>query len=279
MTDSLYRTGTTGFIMQNITYTITVPIYLIVHLLTSPVSTASVTINHISVDAGDSSNLPLSTMLSFIIPSIMMYLPVPEQLSAPMHYTWHAIWQIFPVAQSIYHRVLKAILSGPSQGSNSITQLVGIYRYILFLSIVPQVLLLTIAVTPADLMPEVLRPVFEDVNMTSAFVPYWPWNCPTVDELAGAAAGLAETTVVSPVGKAELVKQFLQWDIYCGGLAIFSWAVFVYSVARRETGIFVGVLRKAVVWLVLGGPVGAAAMLLLERDFAVVGGFAGKKRQ
>lgn len=268
-----------GFIVQNITYALTVPIYLIVHLLTSPVGTANVNMDHISVDASDSSVLPLSTTLSFIIPSIMMYLPVPEQLSASMHYTWQAIWQIFPVAQSIYHPVLKAILPGPSPGSNSSTHLVGVYRYILFLSIVPQVLLLTIAVTPSDLMPEVLQPVFEAVDLTSAFVPYWPWNSPTADGLAGAAAGLAEATVVPAEGKAELVKMFLQWDAYSGGLAILAWAVFVYSVARRETGIAIGVVRKTVVWMVLGGPVAAAAMLLLERDFAVVGGFAGKKKR
>lgn len=268
-----------GFVAQNITFTISAPIYLIIHLLTSPVATANVSIDHISVDTSDSSNLPLSTTLSFVIPSILMYLPVPEQVSASMHYTWQAVWQVFPVTQSIYHYVLKAILPGPGPGSNSSTRLVGVYRYILFLSIVPQLLLLTIAVTPSDLVPEVLKPIFEEVDLTSAFVPYWPWNSPTADELAGAAAGLVGETVVPAAGKAELVKLFLQWDIYCGTLAIFGWAVFVYSVARRETGIFVGVLRKAVVWMVLGGPVAAAAMLLLERDFAVVGGFAGRKKR
>lgn len=268
-----------GFILQNISYTITVPIYLIMHLLSSPMSSVEVSLQDITVDPSDSEILPLSTTLSFVIPSVMMYLPAPAKVSASTHYTWQAIWQIFPVTQSIYHRVLKRILPGPSPGSNSSTRLVGVYRYVLFMSIVPQILLLTVAVTPSDLVPEVLKPVFEDVDLMSAFMPYWPWNSPTADELAGAAAGLADSTVVTADGKAELVKLFLQWDVYCGGAAILAWAAFLHCVARPDKNVVGGVVRKAVVWTVLGGPVGAAAMLLLERDWAVVAGFAGRKKR
>ncbi|ROV88132.1 hypothetical protein VMCG_10420 [Cytospora schulzeri] len=274
-------TGTMGFILQNITYTITVPIYLIAHLLTSPISTAEVSLQNISVDTSDSATLPLSTTLSFVIPSVMMYLPAPANVSTSMHYTWQAIWQIFPVMQSIYHRILKAILPGPGPGSNSSTHLVGVYRYILFMSIVPQIILLTVAMTPPFLVPGVLKPIFEDVDLASAFVPYWPWNSPTADELADTGAALAEATVVTAEGKAELVKLFLQWDVYCGGIAILAWAAFVYSVARPDMRFLGagGIMPKAAVWTVLGGPVGAAAMLLLERDWAVVGGFGGRKKK
>lgn len=272
-------TGTMGFILQNISYTITVPIYLIMHLLSSPMSSAEVSLQNITVDPSDSEILPLSTTLSFVIPSVTMYLPAPAKVSASTHYTWQAIWQIFPVTQSIYHRILKSVLPGPSPGSNSSTRLVGVYRYVLFMSIVPQILLLTVAVTPSDLVPEVLKPVFEEVDLVTAFIPYWPWNSPTANELAGAAAGLADSTVVTADGKAELVKLFLQWDVYCGGAAILAWAAFLHGVARPDKNVVGGVVPKAVVWTVLGGPVGAAAMLLLERDWAVVGGFAGRKKR
>lgn len=268
-----------GLILQSITYTITVPIYLITHLLSSPMSTAEVGLQDITVDPSDSEILPLSTTLSFVIPSVMMYLPAPAKVSASTHYTWQAIWQIFPVMQSIYHRILKSILPGASPGSNSSARLVGVYRYVLFMSIVPQILLLTVAVTPSDLVPEVLNPIFEDVDLVSAFIPYWPWNSPTANELAGAAAGLAEAAVVTADGKARLVKLFLQWDVYCGGLAILAWAAFVHGVARPDKNVVGGIVPQVVVWTVLGGPVGAAAMLLLERDWAVVGGFAGRKKR
>ncbi|KUI68481.1 hypothetical protein VM1G_04663 [Cytospora mali] len=274
-------TGVMGFILQTFTFTITVPVYLIMHLITSPMSTAEVSSQAILVDTSDSAILPLSTTLSFVIPSVMMYLSAPAKVSASTHYTWQAIWQVFPVMQSIYHWILRSILPGPSSRSSSSTRahIVGVYRYILFLCFVPQILLLTVAVTPATVVPDVLKPMFQDVDLVSAFIPYWPWNSPTANELAGAAAGLASATVVTADGKADLVKLFLQWDVYCGGAAILTWAVFIYGVARPEKSVIGSIVPKAVFWMVLGGPVGAAAMLLLERDAAAIGDAAERKKR
>ncbi|KAK7743270.1 hypothetical protein SLS53_004355 [Cytospora paraplurivora] len=269
-------TGTMGFILQNISYAITVPIYLLTHLLTSPIASIKVNTEIISVDTSDSAILPISTTLSFVIPSIMMSLRAPVFVSASTHYTWQAVWQIFPITQAVYHVILKSLLPGPSSSSKSIrAHLGGVYRYILFLSFVPQVLLLTVAVIPAGIVPEVLRPVFEQVDLVSAFVPYWPWNSPITKELAGAAAGVDSTSVVTADGKAELVKLFLQWDVYCGGVAILVWAVFNYSAVKSENSVL---LPKVVFWTLLGGPVGAAAMLLLERDDAGLRGRAARKK-
>lgn len=267
-----------GFILQNISYTITVPIYLLTHLLTSPINTTNVDVEMVSVDTSDSAILPISTTLSFVIPAIMMSLRAPAFVSASNHYTWQAMWQIFPITQGVYHVVLRSILPGPRSSSKSIrAHLVGVYRYILFLCFVPQVLLLTVAVIPADIAPEVLRPVFEQVDLVSAFVPYWPWNSPVTRELAGVAAGVASTTttVVTADGKAELVRLFLQWDVYCGGVAILAWAVLNYSVVRPKNSVL---LPKVVFWTLLGGPVGAAAMLLLERDQAGLEGIRAMKK-
>ena len=265
-----------GFILQNITFTVTVPIYLIMQLM-SPVSSIGVDPQAIAVSTSDSAILPLSTTFAFVIPSALMYLPAPAMVSASTHYTWQAIWQIFPVTQAIYHRALKSILPGPSSSSSSArAHLIGVYRYVLFVSFVPQILLLTVAATPAFLVPEVLKPVFEQVDLVSAFVPYWPWDSPTANELAG--AGMASATVVTAHGKAELVKLFLQWDVYCGGLSILAWASFVYSVARPEKSVLGSIVPKAALWTTLGGPVGAAAVLLLERDGAALGSAAVKER-
>lgn len=285
MIDDRRRTGTVGFILQNITYAITVPLYLITHLFTSPLSTVDVSSQAISVDTSDSAILPVSTALSFVIPSVMMYLPAPAMVSASTHYTWQAIWQIFPITQGIYHYSLKRMLRGPSSSSSSSVRahLVGVYRFILFLCFVPQILLLTVAVIPATIVPEVLKPIFQQVGLLSAFAPYWPWNSPTANELAAAAgfwgrlAGLASSKGVAADGKADLVKLFLQWDGYCGGAAILIWAVrSYYGAARPEKSaksvksVFRSIMPKFALWMVLGGPVAAAAMLLWERDETVL---------
>lgn len=79
------RTGTLGMIFQNITYTVSVPIYLIIHLFTSPMSSPGVTQDALTVDTQDLFLLPFSITGSFAIPSIMMFLPSPAVISATAH--------------------------------------------------------------------------------------------------------------------------------------------------------------------------------------------------
>lgn len=263
------RTGTLGFIFQNLTYTVSVPIYLIVHLLTSPVSNIDPSPVDLSIDTQDLFVLPFSITGAFVLPTIMMTLPAPAMVSAASHYTWQAIWQIFPVTQSAAHKLYKRITSPLSFKNNSYEQLDDFYRTIALLSFVPQTALLVVAATPAHLVPDaalrfvpgLTKEVFQHVDLVKAFVPYMPWKSPIYTALS--------SKVVSPKGLPELVKLFLQWDVYLGGTAILAWTIFVYSVAQPEKSVLSSILPKIAAYTVLGGPVGAATMLLWERDATV----------
>ncbi|KAJ4390952.1 hypothetical protein N0V93_004551 [Gnomoniopsis smithogilvyi] len=259
-------TGTLGFIFQNLTYTVSVPIYLIIHLLTSPVSSVNPSPATFAIDTQDLFVLPLSITGAFVVPTVMMALPAPAMVSAASHYSWQAAWQIFPVTQSATHKLYKRITAPLSFKHNFHEQLDDIYRAVALLSFAPQTALLAVAATPASLVPELVyryvpgltKEVFQHLDLTKAFVPCMPWNSPVYTTLS--------SKVVSAKGLPELVKLFLQWDVYLGGTALLAWSVFVYSVARPEKSFLSSILPKIAVYTVLGGPVGAATMLLWERD-------------
>lgn len=271
----LSRTGTFGLIFQNITYAVTIPVYLIIHLLTSPISSPDPTTDAVSVDAQDLFLLPFSVSGAFVVPTIMMALPSPARVAPAAHYTWLALWQVFPAAQSVYHGLFRRA-TAPIHFRRDAAgeQMDDLYRLLAALSFVPHATLLAVAATPARLVvPHALaawlpmagfadKKIFEHISFARAFVPHWPWDSPRV---TAAALG---ARVVRVQGLTALVKMFLQWDLYVGGLAVLVWAVFVYAVARPENKgwVLARVLPRVVVWTALGGPVGAATMLLWERD-------------
>lgn len=222
----------------------------------------------LAIDTQDLFVLPLSITGAFIVPTVMMSLPAPATVSAATHYTWQAMWQIFPVTQSASHRLYKRITAPLSFKHNFHEQLDDIYRAIALVSFVPHTTLLAVAATPAHLVPDaairyvpgLTKAAFQQVDLTNAFVPCLPWNSPVFTALS--------SKVVSAKGLPELVKLFLQWDVYLGGTAVLAWSVFVYSVARPEKTFLSSILPKIAVYTLLGGPVGAATMLLWERDTA-----------
>ncbi|EFX00224.1 hypothetical protein CMQ_7226 [Grosmannia clavigera kw1407] len=268
-------TTAVGIIFQNITYTVTVPLYLVLHILTSPITAASslpadIVASNIAVDPFDSAALPLCNVLAYVVPGIMMLLPSPGLVHPLAHYAWNSGWQVFPATQSLFHRLLRLTLL-PSRNTSTIlrqkTTPDSTYLYVLFVSLLSQMALIAVAVTPARAVPNALAPVFADVSLASAFVPSWPSNSPVIDTTAA---------TIAPHGLAEAVKLFLQWDVYCGGTAVLVWAIFVRGQTQAKLSI-ASVLPKVAFWTACGGPPAAAAILLWERDREAAAGEPRKK--
>lgn len=262
--------------MQNITFTVTTPIYFIIHLLSSPASSSNATPDDILVNPDDAKLLPPLTGLSFILPAAEMSLPSPSVLSARAHYTWLSIWQIFPIAHTYYHflgRIARRILGEPARPADPMVThvmarafVLHAQRFILYLCTIPRTIAITVALTPAALAPGALRPVFEQATLRSLLVPYWPWNSPAPGDPASCA------------GKAELAKLFLQWDVACGGLAILAWASFV-SFVTVPKAFLRNMVPEVLTYGVLGGPVAVATVLVMERDgFVLAHSIHGKKQ-
>lgn len=170
------------------------------------------------------------------------------------------MWQVFPITDTIYHYITHLALPSQRASDDAAARalVARAHRFILYLCFVPCTLALTVALTPAAVVPEVLRPLFEQLTPASLLVPYWPWNSPTTGNPA------------SPVGKPELAKLFLQWDVNSAGLGILVWAVYVYLSASPDRRRLLGVVPKVLVYGVVGGPVAAATSLVMDRDAAVL---------
>lgn len=260
-----------GILVQNMTYTVSVPLYLILHVFTSPVSSSLTDLENIlPVDVRDIALLPPSNIICFILPAILMYLPSPGVVSYPTHYTWNAIWQIFPVTQSACHWVLKHLVRfppGPTSTTKAYLRSVSsVYSYVTVLCVASQLALLAVALVPASVVPPQWAPLFTEVNFSTAFIPYLPWKTPVLN---------TATALVEVEGRAELARLFLQWDIYCGGTAILAWAVYLHRIMWPHKGVL-ELAAKALTWSVLGGPITAAAAILWERDMAIAKVHRGK---
>lgn len=226
------------------------PLYLILHLLTSAHDDPT----GLAVAAEDVVALPWAATMAFLVPMLLMALPSPSLLPPSVHYGWNAVWQVFPVLQTLYHYLLKEILVRAPIGRPHV-KTDHLYRFVLTITVVSQSALLAVALLLSTTTTTAL--LFQGtVDLPRVLIPYWPWNSPVLDEAIWRGTG---------TGLPALVQLFLQWDIYSGGLALLVWAVHSYHVTGEPSFLW-NVVPKVAFWTALGGPVGAATVLLWERD-------------
>jgi hypothetical protein len=229
------------------------PLYLVLHLMTSPVAQPTSDADTITADPADIALIPVANILGFWVPFTTMALPSPSVVASMTHYYWDAIWQPFPATQNLLVRILRPVAAS-SRGSYP--EAAGaVYRYIIALCVASQLALLAVALTPATAVPPTWAAVFHETTLETAFVPYWPWAAPALNTALPIVAD----------GRAEIARLFFQWDIYCGGAALLAWSLYLFGVSRLEVGTLT-MVPKVVFWTALGGPTAAAAVVLWERD-------------
>lgn len=277
LTGQMNRTNTFGNIIQSFTYALTVPSYLILHLFTTSPAT-----DDISVPEGEVRHLPLSMTLAYIVPAVIMSLPTPSIIPGKSHYDTTALWQVFPVLQFLIHRGMNFVCF-PRKYNTATTQygvgksLANHYRFVIFTSVVVHLPIFLVCLTPSSMPfgPAWLRGMITQTTFSNVFVPYGVWNPPAVD-LAKVAA-LGEENKADLSWLPGLTKHFLHYDIGCPSLAMVVWAGYNYMASVGKGGC-VGI-GKMVGWLLAGGPVALATVLMWERDERVSRGREGKKAQ
>jgi hypothetical protein len=256
-----------GLIFQNISYTVTVPIYLVVHLLTSPTARSSPSASDIQPrNALEPTLIPITSILSFAVPALLMALPAPQMISPGAHYVWLIIWQLFPLWQTIIQWTLTNFVSRNSittgYKSNAAIDTSSVYRFVLLLTIAIHLPLLEVSLLPGEYVPAewpAIRKVFEQTSFWNVFVPPAWSNAPSLD---------TSLTTVSASALAPLVRYLLQWDAYGGNAAVLLWSVYLRKVVGDGIS-WSAIARKVVFWTALGGLIAPAAMLLWERDEVV----------
>ncbi|KAM3068861.1 hypothetical protein ACMFMG_011023 [Clarireedia jacksonii] len=284
--------GTTGLILQNISYAITVPLYLFLHIMTSPVAKPFPGTHANSVlliSPMDLKILPLSIVLAYIVPSILMGLES-SRISGSTHQKLIAFWQPFPLWTVMIHWFVRsccrffsnefargdAITQRPAAplGESYLSNAKHVYRFVLTLCMGTHIPILLIGLLPpwtiSGILPKVA--VYAQYNLVDIFIPYFPLLDHRVPDLAAGALN------------------FLQWDLATGSTALLIWAVFLYRNATTEKAIvdpthslpkyhklLTGELTKAsmlrrklifkiILWTIMAGPIGALTVLLWERD-------------
>ncbi|KAK5636675.1 hypothetical protein RRF57_012387 [Xylaria bambusicola] len=271
--------GTVGIIFQNVTWTFTIPLYLALHLLTSPTAKlkngdGAGARRTLFVYLWDLALLPMAVTLTFIVPAIFMSMPRLFSQTAATHYKWIAIWQPFPaftiLGLGMLHYACYYALGSLSpvneenepttHGHGYMVAVRGVYEFALALcgtSHLPIVLL--------TVMPEAGRkflshafpyyaPVFRSLSFSKTFIPY-PWYAaPTVDPATYKSGDLA-----------ILAQNFLHYDFYVGTLPMLLWAMYLHQRTVKNPSLG-AMLRKMAFWFVIGGPAAAAIILNWDRD-------------
>ncbi|KAI9646146.1 hypothetical protein NHQ30_005586 [Ciborinia camelliae] len=286
--------GTVGVIFQNISYAVTVPLYLFIHLLTSPVAKpfpGTYANSVLLISPIDLKILPLSIILAYIVPSILMGLDVPSIVSGYTHQKLIALWQPFPIWTILIQWTLRSLFQFigsktaskgskqplAPQGASYLNNAKHVYRFLLAFCILTHLPILLISLIPASAISDILPKLapYASLNFFDIYIPYFPF--PLSHRVSNLASGS---------------HTFLQWDLATGSTALLLWAILLYRNATTEKAIVdpntslpsyqiremlagegnkASALRRKLlvkigVWTLLAGPIGAVIVLLWERD-------------
>ncbi|RGP78291.1 hypothetical protein FLONG3_3606 [Fusarium longipes] len=248
-------TGTFGIVFQAVTITIIAPIYLTLELLSSP-STLQQT--HLLVDPVDLVFLPVATIISYIIPTIGLCLPLVYDVSRDAKFITVALWQPFPLYQSALQymwRLLRGSRLSGTEGKAHVelvqcrTAIDRAYVFITGLTMSVHIVLMgTIVASWMQLVQSISG--YHILALTSVT------NPPTL--------ALLEPPVPAMQSR-EIVVSFLRWDVYCTCLSMIFWSGYQLYIAQRSPSVLVLVIR-AILLALIGGPIFPALMFLWERD-------------
>jgi hypothetical protein len=243
-------------LMQTVALTIIGPLYLALHLLTSPVAKLfpGTSTKPLHVSTIDLKILPISVFLGYVIPSILMILPTPNVVSAVAHQRYIAVWQAFPICNVVAHWTIKALTGTPSKtpapsGAAYLASANQIYTSTIVLCAVTHLPVLAITLLPSSFFP--WDSAIFTTTFTNVFIPHLPLLSQKVPDLTTG------------------VHTFLQWDVHIGLTAFVLWAFLLHRTAI-PTGSSVALGVRIAVWTLVAGPIGAVAMLLKQRDAALV---------
>ncbi|KAF4450375.1 hypothetical protein F53441_6499 [Fusarium austroafricanum] len=252
-------TGTFGIVFQAVTITIIAPIYLTLQLLLSPTTPQQA---YLLADPCDLSLLPVATIVSYILPTLGLCLPLAFDISREVKFIVVALWQPFPLYQSAIQQVSRLVCWSRRGKANNTAHIDPracrkamnrAYRFITTLTVgVHLAVMGTIFASWMKLTTDVSG--HHILALTSLTSP------PTLALL---------DPPVSAMQSREIVVSFLRWDVYCTCISMAIWAGYqLYSAQRAPSRVVI--CFNTIWWTILGGPIFPALMLLWERDAVVL---------
>lgn len=282
-TTSLSSLAVWGILMQTIGFAVLFPLYLCLHLFTSPLVVTNSTkgappslANMMLIPIGDLQALPISVTLGYTLPIVLMSLPSPAIISFDTHQLFMSLWQIYPIPVALLQMSLAPLLtaifpprskyhSAADRNSHLLLYLRGTYIFAFAFASITHVATLTLSVSSL-LIPSIFQPtIVPFLHPQLVFLPPAPYT----------------STPVATMGDGLL--NFFLYDEYIGFLATIIWAVTVNHNAHKGTDTWAELLSlwgKIAGLTLVTGPASAVVWLLWERDEQVLGAgvFQGDKK-
>lgn len=210
---------------------------------------------------------PLSILIGFGLPSILMCLPAPTMVSFETKQTWTGIQQGWSIWIGITQFILTSAVFSFDQKASVVTESDKRVKTLKYLRQAYMFAILSSAGSHiaawglpllAYAFPVLFSPVYlPQLQPARIFLPVLPFGPNKVGVLADGALG------------------FLQWDTIVGVTATLLWALTLRASVKQENAIPVQTLSgaiKIVITTLALGPCGAAAVAMWSRDELVFEG-------
>lgn len=253
--------GAWGFLIQNAAYAVILPIYLAVHLWTSPLI-SSKRLSHFLVDTPNTAAVFGSIILGFVLPTIVMSLPAPSVVNFEQKQVYITIWQLFPVWVSLVQAVLPYLLPKSEEQTNSespnrqaLATMRLLYIGLLTFAGIGQASTATLLAV-SKFFPGLFAPEFRGTfNPAEVFQP----------------AAITPSTKMPSIGAGA--HQLLQYDEFIGSGAMVLWGTALlantYRGSRSRQSV-ASLVAKGTAAMLLTGPLGYAAACIWARDELVI---------
>ncbi|KAL8827341.1 MAG: hypothetical protein Q9170_007054 [Blastenia crenularia] len=251
-----------GFVMQNAAFAVVIPLYLVIHLSTSPTVCSRKQSDFIpwSAEPLEVTSLPYAVALGFILPTIAMVLPAPSIVNYERKQLLIAIWQAFPVWVGILQQIIVssrryfqqvAIIEYEATKKRTFDSMRTVYGLMLTAAVVTRVSAWTISFS-ALLFPSIFAPnVVILLTPSAVFKP----------------AGFTASVKMPSIAAGSL--QFLQYDEMVGAAAMILWSATLYLNIMKKKNTLVEWMSLMVKGFAIGaiaGPQGLAVAAMWARD-------------
>lgn len=249
-----------GFLMQLIGFACIAPLWMALQLWTSPTA-AGRDVNDLMVSPLQVAIAPVSVMIGYGIPSVMMCLAAPSVINFEQKQNWAAIQQAWPFWIAITQVVLSilvavinpmvSVMTEDDKKTRALKYLRRAYGFGLVSSTAGHLtawFLSLLAYTFPVLFSAKYLPMMQPSVVFGYIWPFPPAQAQTL---------------------AEGALWFLQWDLLIGAIAVLLWALTLWISAKRQEGSFyqwvIGFIKAGVLSVAVG-PCGAAVIAVWARD-------------
>lgn len=248
------------------------PIWFLLYLTTSPLAKSparSQSSDAVRIPLAKLAFLPVALIISFVIPSLLLVLPAPAAVSVETHQKLIALWQPFPIYNTILVFVLSKLYSPSSAAPSSeasrkeyLESAEKFYTFLLTFAAITHIPALLLTQLPPEtflaISPEIVSRIQNSVipvSFSTVYVPRPPlpsWKA---------------------ISLADGIHTFLHWDTYVSSAAALVWVLVLRSKAGAgdgSSGLSIGSVIKYLALVALTGPFGLLAYLMWEREETLV---------